>query len=73
MKRYKEHYAEEIVEQDPPLAVTRLLDNPIMQIPGSITMPRVKAEMDKAGFSKIPNSLGNIIFTLSTPQKEKES
>ena len=73
MTRYKEHCAEEIVEQDPPLAVTRLIDNPTMQIPGLITMSRVRTEMDKADFGKTPNNLGSTIFTLSTPQKETES
>ena len=70
MTRYKEHCAEEIEEQDPPLAVTRLIDNPTIQIPGLITTARVRAEMDKVGFSKILNNLGNIIFTLSMPQNE---
>ena len=71
--RSKEHCAEGIVEQDPPPAVTRLIDNPTIQIPGSIIMPRVRIEVDKEDFSKTPNSLGNIIFTPSTPQKETES
>ena len=73
MKRYKEHCAVEIVERDPLLAVTRLIDNPTTQTPGLVTMALVRTEMDKAGFSKTPNSLGNTIFTLSTPQKETES
>ena len=73
MKRYKEHCAVEIMERDPPLAVTRLIDKPTMQIPGLVTTALVRTEMDKAGFSKIPNSLGNTIFTLSTPQKETEN
>ena len=73
MKRYKGHCAAEIVERDPSLAVTRLIDNPTMQTPGLVTMALVRTEMDKAGFSKTPNSLGNTISTLSIPQKETES
>ena len=73
MKRYKKHCAEEIEEQDPPLVVTRLLDNPTMQILGLITMALVRTEMDKAGFNKTLSSLGNTIFTLSIPQKETEN
>ena len=73
MKRYKEHCAVEIGERDPPLAVTRLIDNLRMQTPGLETMAPVRTEKDKAGFSITLNSLDSTISTLSTLQKETES
>ena len=69
-KRYRELY---VAEQDPPLAVTRLIDSLIMQTPGLVTMARVRTEKGKAGFSKILNSLDSTIFTLSILQKETEN
>ena len=73
MKQYRELCEAEIKERDPPLAATRLIDNPTMQTPGLVTTALVRTEKDKAGFSKTPNSLGNTIFTLSIPQKETEN
>ena len=73
MKKYEELYMVAIVDRDLPLEVTRLIDSPIMQMPGLAITARVRTEKYKAAFSKIQNNLGNTIFTLSMLQKEIEN
>ena len=70
MKRYREHCIVEIVEQDPPLVVTRLIDHPIMQTVGLVTAAPNRIEKVRVGSSKTPSSLANIIFIPSMLQRE---
>ena len=63
----------EIKERDPPLAVTRRIDHLTTQIPGLVTTVPIEAEKVRAGSSKTPSSLANIIFIPSTLQREIEN
>ena len=73
MKTYREHCIEEIEEQDPPLAVTRLIDHPIMPMAGLVTVARIRTEKVRAGFSKTQSNLANITSIPLMLQRETEN
>ena len=61
------------MEQDPPLAVTRLIDHPTMQTSGLAMVALIRIEKVRAGSSKTRNNLANIICILSMLQRETEN
>ena len=63
----------EIVEQDSARVVTRLIGHTPMQTPGLVMVALIRIEKVRAGFSKIPSNLANIIFTQLMLQRETEN